>query len=353
MAGAVGNYGPGPAYGFPDDVIHTVGSVNSSDQLSSITPRGSALDLVAPGENVDVTWYYNGIHADLPSTGTSWTAPQVTGTAALIKQINPRFSSDQVYQIIRDSATWVYDSYSNASYPRLNVNAALGLAYQRSGSAHAAPVTAAVTSKSTAAPTPAAKPVKTVAAAPTPAAVSADGSFRGVPFATGTLISAADYNTGGEGVSYHDLTGVNEGNDGYRTGAVGTAWSASQNNEIVGWTQKSEWMNYTINVAKAGTYAFFARTASVGAGGRFHVEVDGRKATSSIAVPNTGGWDTYTTQMIKGLKLKAGNHVVRIVMDKDGTSGNVGNFAGFSIAPTSAASWLIAKVKAVVTRKKK
>jgi hypothetical protein len=233
------------------------------------------------------------------------------------------------------------------------VNAALGLAYQRSGSAHTAPVTATVTTKSTAAPTPAAKPVKTVAAAPAPAAVGPDGSFRGVPFSTGTLISAADYNTGGEGISYHDLTGVNEGNDGYRTGAVGTAWSASQNNEIVGWTQKGEWMNYTINVTKAGTYAFFARTASVGAGGRFHVEVDGRKATSSIAIPNTDGWDTYTTQMIKGLKLKAGNHVVRIVMDKEGTSGNVGNFAGFSIAPTSAASWLIAKVKAAVARRRK
>lgn len=367
MAAAVGNYGPSPAYGFPDDVIHTVGSTNQSGQVSAFTPRGSALDLVAPGENVDVTWYYSGIHADLPSTGTSWTAPQVSGTAALIKQVNGKFSADQVYQIIRDSATMVYDSYSGVYIPELNVNGAIALAYQRSGQAHTAavatatPVAAPKPTPAAAATPVAATPVKatTVTATKpatrvaTPAVAGAEGSFLGTPFATNTLISAANYDTGGEGVGYHDASGWNEGGDAYRSGNVDTTWSKSQGTEVVGWTHAGEWMNYTLNVKSSGTYAFFARTASAAGGGEFHVEVDGKKVTGEISVANTGGWDAYTTQMVKGLKLKSGKHILRIVMDKESTAGVVGSFAGFAVAPTSASSWLMPKAKAAAAKKKK
>src|SRR5260370_32613200 len=89
--------------------------------------------MVAPAENISITWYSNGQHMDYPSWGTSWAGPQVVGAAALIKQINSNFSPDQILQIMRDSATWVYDSYSHMSYPRLNVNNAIALAYQRIG----------------------------------------------------------------------------------------------------------------------------------------------------------------------------------------------------------------------------
>lgn len=366
MAGAVGNYGPGPAYAHIDDLIHTVGSVTPSDQLSSFTPRGPALDLVAPAENIYVTWYYSGIHADLPSYGTSWAGPQVTGAAALVKQVNPKFSADQVYQIIRDSATSVYDSYSNANYARLNVPAAIALAYQRSGQAKSAPV-AAPTPKPVPAPappvvikTPTAKPaIRTATPASKPAAVTAtaanpsqESPFTGTPFATSTRISAANYNNGGEGLAFHDTTATNEGGDAYRNGGVDTTWSASQNTEIVGWTHAGEWMNYTVNVTKAGTYAFFAQTSAIGSGGKFHVEIDGKKATGSIAVTNTGALDAYATEVVKGLKLKAGKHVFRVVMDKAGTSGIVGNFNWFSVAPAEALTALTGK-KATAARKRK
>jgi hypothetical protein len=133
MAGAIGNYGPGPGYAHINHLIYQVGAVDLNDQLTSFTPRGSAVDVVAPGQNVDIAWYSNGQHLDYTSSGTSWAGPQVTGTAALIKQINPGFSPSQILSIIQDSAHWDYDSYSNRSYARLDVNAALSLAYQRSG----------------------------------------------------------------------------------------------------------------------------------------------------------------------------------------------------------------------------
>src|SRR5205085_863090 len=130
-----GNYGPSNAYPTPGHGYYQAASSTLNDQISSFSPRGSAVDLMAPGDNVTVTWYANGQHMDYPSQGTSWSGPQMVGAAALIKQVNPAFSPDQIMQIMRDSDNWIWDSTSNMSYPRLNVNNAVALAYQRGGQA--------------------------------------------------------------------------------------------------------------------------------------------------------------------------------------------------------------------------
>src|SRR2546423_1691018 len=116
-----GNYGPSPAYPTPQHAYFQAGSSTLNDQISTFTPRGSAIDLVTPADQIYVTWYANGQHMDYPSYGTSWAGPQMVGTAALIKQVNAAFTPAQVMQIMRDSATWIWDSYSGTSYPRLNV----------------------------------------------------------------------------------------------------------------------------------------------------------------------------------------------------------------------------------------
>src|SRR5206468_4290191 len=108
------------AYATPSHGYYQFGATTLSDQLSSYSPRGSTVDLFAPGDMTAITWYWNGQHMDYFSNGTSWSAPQVVGTSALIKQVNPNFTPDQIMQIMRDSAHWVYDSYSNANYPRLD-----------------------------------------------------------------------------------------------------------------------------------------------------------------------------------------------------------------------------------------
>jgi hypothetical protein len=130
VAGAVGNYGPSPAFAVPDHLIYMVGSVDLDNQLSSFTPRGSAIDMVAPGGNVEITWYANGQSENTTSSGTSWAGPQVVGAAALIRQVDPSATPDQILSILQQSATWVYDSTSNRSYPELNVDAALRLTYK-------------------------------------------------------------------------------------------------------------------------------------------------------------------------------------------------------------------------------
>ena len=58
-----------------------------------------------------------------------------------------------------------------------------------------------------------------------------------------------------------------------------------------------EWLKYSISVASAGSYTLEARVASSGAGGTFHVEVDGVNVTGPLTVPNTGGWQTWRSAM--------------------------------------------------------
>lgn len=114
-----------------------VGSVNKSGSLSSFSSRGAAAyglyhpTLVAPGESV-VSARASGVNvvgtsglsaglaspdndlqvvppAYLPrytcSSGTSFAAPQVAGTIALMLQANPRLTVDQISQILQLTAT--------------------------------------------------------------------------------------------------------------------------------------------------------------------------------------------------------------------------------------------------------
>ena len=94
----------------------------------------------------------------------------------------------------------------------------------------------------------------------------------------------------------------------------------------LGWVFAGEWLNYTVNVAAAGTYDLEFRVASAGAGGTFHLEVNGVNKTGPLTVPNTGGWQTWTTIRKTAVSLSAGQQVWRLVMDTNGASTAVGNF---------------------------
>lgn len=360
MAGAVGNYGPGQAYGNLGHLIYTVGSVNSADQLSNFTPRGPNLDFVAPGQGVVISWYWNGKHMDYPSDGTSWAGPQVTATGALLKQINPGFSPGQIASIIHDSAHWVYDGYSKRSYAMLDVNAALALGIQRSGGKVANP-----TPTATPTPTPTAT-TTTHVATPTPTSTASgqkassglSGStaskatttakntpFTGKPFSAGQTILFADFDAGGEGISYHDTSAVNQGNSTYRgnTGVDVGHTTARGGVTYVGWTQPGEWLDYTVSAAKSGTYALEVRAASASGGGQYHLEVDGRNVSGEITVRKTGAWNAFTTTTIGGIPLTAGTHTIRVVMDKPGADGFVANFATFDFHQISATASFAAR----------
>src|SRR5262249_23369756 len=132
---------------------------------------------------------------------------------------------------------------------------------------------------------------------PPPPPTSSGGSspYQGAPVSLPGTVQFENYDAGGSDVAYHDTTSGNTGRV-YRSNNVDIeARSAAGGGYNVGWVKASEWLNYSVTVAATGTYTLDVRVASNGAGGTFHVEVDGVNATGAMSVPNTGGWQVWTT----------------------------------------------------------
>jgi hypothetical protein len=168
-----------------------------------------------------------------------------------------------------------------------------------------------------------------------PTAVPGSSPFGGtVPTLPSATIQFEDFDAGGSGIAYVDSSAGNAGGV-YRTTDVDiqatTDAGAGYN---LGWVSAGEWLNYTVNVATAGTYDLDVRVASPAAGGTFHIEVDGVDKTGRLTVPNTRGWQTWATIRKSGVTLNAGSQVWRVVMDTNSTTTAVGNFNYFKITPS-------------------
>ncbi|WMJ73330.1 Ig-like domain-containing protein [Cytophagaceae bacterium ABcell3] len=126
-------------------------------------------------------------------------------------------------------------------------------------------------------------------------------------------IEAEDYDEGGQGVSYYDGT---EGNQGgaYRNDNVDIGYNPENDITSVGWIEDGEWLNYTVNVDSAGLYDFTFNVATEFEGRGFAVSMDGEEVISNAVVPNTSGWNNWTTMTIRGVELEAGEQVMQIYM---------------------------------------
>lgn len=156
---------------------------------------------------------------------------------------------------------------------------------------------------------------------------SGSTAYGGTPPTLPGTIQAENFDEGASGVAYLDTTAGNTGGKHRTTSVDIQSTTDSGGGFNLGWTAAGEWLNYTVNVGTAGTYDIDVRVASAGTGGTFHIKVDGVDKTGRLTVPNTGGWQTWTTVRKSGINLSAGPHVLRLAMDTNGSStGAVGNF---------------------------
>jgi hypothetical protein len=150
--------------------------------------------------------------------------------------------------------------------------------------------------------------------------------FGGTPHPIPGRIEAEDFDQGAPGEAYFDIDEKNHGAD-YRGATqvdIEKRPDASGGHGI-GWTRKGEWLLYTVQVLKAGTYTVEFPVASQKKGGTFHLEINGKPITEAIRVPDTGGWKTLEIIRTYQIHLKAGTHLLKMVMDTEGPSKNIGD----------------------------
>ena len=149
-----------------------------------------------------------------------------------------------------------------------------------------------------------------------------EGPYGGTPAAVPGTVQAANYDTGGQGTAYN-VTSVNGNGTAYRadgvdlesctdTGSAGCGYD-------LGWTGTGQWFKYTVNAATARSYTVTLRLSSPsGVTDGLHIaSSSGANLSGNINVPNTGGWQTYTTVTVT-VTLPAGQQTLTLAQDNGG-----------------------------------
>lgn len=155
------------------------------------------------------------------------------------------------------------------------------------------------------------------------------------PWAIPGQIEAEDFDDPGKGkgaASYSESDADNHGDSKYRDGTGVDIYAKSGDRLVVGYIQKGEWLEYTVNVAKEGDYTMFAAVASDG-GSSFSLSIDGKDITEEIAVPAAKkeegaeqNFDDYS-KVKANVVLPAGVHVLRFTATADWFDVDYINFA--------------------------
>ena len=161
----------------------------------------------------------------------------------------------------------------------------------------------------------------------------------GTPFAVGpgitTAIQAEHSDNGGQGVAYNDTTPTTNTGGAFRTGekhGVDLKLIGGTTNQYrIGDSFAGEWVEYTVNVAQAGSYKLDLRLSQSDPNAKIHVKVDGANVTGSITVPDTNSFSTFTT-VSKTINLSAGKHVLRLAFDQAARNGTVAGVDWIRIA---------------------
>jgi len=145
-------------------------------------------------------------------------------------------------------------------------------------------------------------------------------------------IETEDFDEGGEGVAYHDTEPENreKKQPAYRDSGVDLEWREDASQKFnLGWTRPGEWLVYTVDVKEAGTYRIEMMVACDKAGGQFRLEFNGVDKTGPVDVPDTGGWKILKPFSKSGVKLEPGRYAMKLVLDKPGVKGSIGDIDYF------------------------
>ena len=161
-----------------------------------------------------------------------------------------------------------------------------------------------------------------------------DAPYGGTAAAVPGTVYAANYDTGGQNVAY-DVDATNGSANSYRSDGIDLESTADTQDTSaaggaydLGWTTGGQWFNYTVNVATAGTYTVAFRLSSpYGITDALHIaNSSGTNLSGAVAVPNTGGYETWTT-VDASVTLPAGQQTLTVDQDDNGWNFHYMTFA--------------------------
>jgi hypothetical protein len=138
------------------------------------------------------------------------------------------------------------------------------------------------------------------------------GPFLGMPHPIPGKIECEDYDFGGEGVSFHELS---EGNKFFTTyrgdDPVDIEVSEDEGGGYhIGDYQDGEWLSYSVDLASRALYDIEIRYATDMDESGISFSVDGMDRTGAVSTANTGGWQEFTSSILEGLSLTSGEHTI-------------------------------------------
>jgi endoglucanase len=104
----------------------------------------------------------------------------------------------------------------------------------------------------------------------------------------------------------------------------------------VGWQDNNDWMDYSVNVIAAGTYAVNFRVASMFTGAQFQLRNASGSVLATVTVPNTGSFQSWQT-VSASVTLPAGQQTLRIITTNANGGWNINWFEIVGAGPSTSA----------------
>lgn len=124
------------------------------------------------------------------------------------------------------------------------------------------------------------------------------------------IIEAENFDEGEAGSAYYEIGDGQKGDAAYRDEDVDIYRCSG--GYAIGYTEKGEWLKYTVEVEEDGDYNMYATLAAGGDASALSVTFD-KTQTIDITAPNTGDWDTYAEVSAgKPIALTRGTHEITI-----------------------------------------
>lgn len=128
------------------------------------------------------------------------------------------------------------------------------------------------------------------------------------------IIEAENFDESGQAVSYYDVDDNNNGGE-YRDECVDIV-ATKEGGYAIGYTEKGEWVEYTIQVEETGDYDITARVSGTWELDGFHLYVDGKEITEAYTIPATcDDWSQYEEIGVSTAHLTQGKHILKLQIE--------------------------------------